>query len=272
MAFRTQKISQMTPKGSDLEATDLLEVSTIESGSYVTRSITGQEIIDAAASSGGVTDVTATAPIVSTGGTTPDISIATANTSTTGALSSTDWNTFNNKLSGVHALLQPSSGGMVTTQLTASATSNLTAGTLSMKAVPFLPNTTFNSTSFSINVTAAQTGANGIILIYSSLNGKPDQKLYESANLDCSTIGVKTALLSFTFSAGVTYWICTQFSNLSVQLTSQNIASLLNIGISSGFNHATAYLSNVAFGSAPTTFVITSLSATSVSSVNITVA
>ena len=48
MAFRTQKISQMTPKGADLEATDLLEVSTIESGSYVTRSITGQEIIDAA--------------------------------------------------------------------------------------------------------------------------------------------------------------------------------------------------------------------------------
>jgi len=38
----------MTPKGANLEATDLIEVSTIESGSYVTRSITGQEIIDAA--------------------------------------------------------------------------------------------------------------------------------------------------------------------------------------------------------------------------------
>jgi hypothetical protein len=36
----------MTPKGADLEATDLIEVSTIESGSYVTRSITGQELID----------------------------------------------------------------------------------------------------------------------------------------------------------------------------------------------------------------------------------
>ena len=47
MAYRErQKISQMTAKGADLEATDLLEVSTIESGSYVTRSITGQEIID----------------------------------------------------------------------------------------------------------------------------------------------------------------------------------------------------------------------------------
>lgn len=45
----------------------------------------------------GVRDVTGTAPIASTGGTTPAISIATANTSTTGALSSTDWNTFNNK-------------------------------------------------------------------------------------------------------------------------------------------------------------------------------
>ena len=38
----------MTPKGANLEATDLIEVSTIEGGSYVTRSITGQEIIDAA--------------------------------------------------------------------------------------------------------------------------------------------------------------------------------------------------------------------------------
>jgi hypothetical protein len=49
MAYRErQKISQMTPKGADLEATDLIEISTIESGSYVTKSITGQEIIDAA--------------------------------------------------------------------------------------------------------------------------------------------------------------------------------------------------------------------------------
>jgi hypothetical protein len=43
----TQKISQMTPKGADLAATDLIEVSTLEAGSYVTRSITGQELIDA---------------------------------------------------------------------------------------------------------------------------------------------------------------------------------------------------------------------------------
>jgi hypothetical protein len=47
MAYRErQKISQMTPKGADLEATDLIEVSTLVSGSYVTKSLTGQEVID----------------------------------------------------------------------------------------------------------------------------------------------------------------------------------------------------------------------------------
>lgn len=46
---------------------------------------------------GTVTAVTATAPLASSGGTTPDISITQATTSTSGYLSSTDWNTFNGK-------------------------------------------------------------------------------------------------------------------------------------------------------------------------------
>ena len=44
MAFRTKKISQMDPKGSNLASTDLLEISELVSGSYVTKSITGAEI------------------------------------------------------------------------------------------------------------------------------------------------------------------------------------------------------------------------------------
>jgi len=44
-----------------------------------------------------VTGVTGTAPVVSSGGTTPDISMAAATTSVNGYLTSTDWNTFNNK-------------------------------------------------------------------------------------------------------------------------------------------------------------------------------
>jgi hypothetical protein len=49
-------------------------------------------------SSGGtVTSVSGTAPIASSGGNTPAISISQATTSTDGYLSSTDWNTFNGK-------------------------------------------------------------------------------------------------------------------------------------------------------------------------------
>jgi hypothetical protein len=44
-----------------------------------------------------VEDVTATAPIASSGGATPDISISQADGSTDGYLSSTDWNTFDGK-------------------------------------------------------------------------------------------------------------------------------------------------------------------------------
>jgi hypothetical protein len=47
-----------------------------------------------------VTSVTGTSPIVSSGGTTPAISIPAATSSVNGYLSSTDWTTFNNKGSG----------------------------------------------------------------------------------------------------------------------------------------------------------------------------
>jgi hypothetical protein len=49
---------------------------------------------------GTVTSVTGTSPISSSGGATPDISISAAGVSTSGYLSATDWNTFNNKGSG----------------------------------------------------------------------------------------------------------------------------------------------------------------------------
>ena len=64
MAYRErQKISQMTPKGANLAATDLIEVSELVSGTYQTKSITGQEIIDAASGAGGtVTSVDLTMP------------------------------------------------------------------------------------------------------------------------------------------------------------------------------------------------------------------
>ena len=50
--------------------------------------------------SGTITAITGTAPIVSSGGNTPAISITQSGTAANGFLSSTDWNTFNNKPGG----------------------------------------------------------------------------------------------------------------------------------------------------------------------------
>jgi len=69
------------------------------------------------APAGTVTAVTGTSPIASSGGTTPDISIAQANASTNGYLSYKDWNTFNNKqaaLTGTSSQLAAGNGSAVT--------------------------------------------------------------------------------------------------------------------------------------------------------------
>lgn len=66
---------------------------------------------------GAVTNVTATSPIVSSGGTTPSISIPVASTSVNGYLSSTDWTTFNAKMAAFTASTPLSiSGGFLTIQ------------------------------------------------------------------------------------------------------------------------------------------------------------
>lgn len=64
---------------------------------YVCSDATIGAAVWAVVSVGGVTDVTGTAPIFSSGGTTPDISITQANASTDGYLTSADWTTFDGK-------------------------------------------------------------------------------------------------------------------------------------------------------------------------------
>jgi hypothetical protein len=84
---------------------------------------------------GTVTAVTATAPVVSSGGTAPDISMPAASTSVNGYLTSTDWNTFNNKApatSGTSILYGNGSGGF--SNVTIGTGLSFTAGTLASTA------------------------------------------------------------------------------------------------------------------------------------------
>ena len=97
-----------------------------------------------------VTSVTGTAPVVSSGGLTPAISMAAANTSTNGYLTSTDWNTFNNK--------QPA-GTYVTAVSVVSA--NGLAGTSSGGATPALTLSTSITGILKGNGTAISAAVSG---------------------------------------------------------------------------------------------------------------
>jgi hypothetical protein len=273
----------MTPKGSDLQATDLVEVSTLVGGSYVTKSVTGQDIIDAAAGSG-VTDVTATAPIVSTGGTTPNLSMEGANGADDGFLKSTDWNTFNDKQNaltltttgtsgpatliadtlnipqysgggggggGIHAIPKPISGRRLSYALGASTTgASFTLARLTL--VPFMPANTFTISEILMYCNILGTGSLCRLLIYSDINGFPNAKLYESADLNLSTIGFKIATTTFTFNAGTTYWLGFHGGAVTANVTCNNIAAVYAFSqTGSAVNGVNGYNVTAALGSAP---------------------
>ena len=93
--------SPITTSGT-LTITNTAPDQTVAISSGTGISVTGTypnfTVTNTSPSSGGtVTSVTATAPVASTGGTTPVISMPAATTSVSGYLTSTDWNTFNNK-------------------------------------------------------------------------------------------------------------------------------------------------------------------------------
>jgi hypothetical protein len=79
---------------------------------------------------GTVTSVTGTSPVVSSGGATPAISMPAATTSVNGYLTSTDWNTFNGKGSGtVTSTSVVSANGFAGTVATATSTPAITLTT-----------------------------------------------------------------------------------------------------------------------------------------------
>jgi len=95
------------------------------SGTYPSFTIT-----NTASGGGTVTAVTGTAPVVSSGGATPAISMAAATTSVDGYLTSTDWNTFNNKTSNTGTVT--SVGASVPSFLSVSGSPITTSGTFAI--------------------------------------------------------------------------------------------------------------------------------------------
>lgn len=114
---------------------------------------------------------------------------------------------------GIHAPLIPASGGFINPLMI--VFQGLTTTTLAvnnLRCFPFIPMKSFTIVSYSIEVTTAVASSNMRVLFYDSLNGLPNAKLHESANIDSSTLGVKTVTQAYTFNAGTTYWLCVQSS------------------------------------------------------------
>lgn len=144
----------------------------------------------------------------------------------------------------------------------------------SMRLVPFKPSETFTCTALYINCTLLGATNLARILIYSNVNNTPNTKLYESADLDLSTTGIKTATTSFTFNAGTTYWICTHTSGSTANLTILPNTAVYPIRITSVSNPSTYVSSQVGYsiGSAPTTMGAINYNSGSVFYVGITAA
>jgi hypothetical protein len=98
-----------TGTAANITATSNSTITTLSALSLPYSQLTGTPSL-----SGYVTSVTGTSPIVSSGGTTPAISIPAATSSVNGYLTSTDWTTFNNKQS---ALTNPVTGTGTTNYL-----------------------------------------------------------------------------------------------------------------------------------------------------------
>lgn len=170
---------------------------------------------------------------------------------------------------GVHTLVKPAVGQSTSFGLTAANVSSTSSFALRLIVSPYIPANTITCSSLYINIASSLAGANARILIYSDNDGTPGTKIYESANLDCSTTGIKSAITTQTFVAGTTYWIGTH-SSAVFTYSSYTAASLLPI-IVNQTAQITQFYTTAAFGSAPSTFGTPLTSALSVPMVGITI-
>ena len=152
---------------STIPTTDLS--GTVSNAQLANSSITingNATALGSSVSVGTVTSVTGIAPVVSSGGNTPAISMAAANTTTNGYLTSTDWNTFNGKGSGSVTSVSLTAPSIFTVTGSPVTSSGTLALTYSGTALPILNGGTGQTTANAAfnALTPSQTSNSGKFL------------------------------------------------------------------------------------------------------------
>jgi len=228
------KINDLTALGRNLDPTDLLEVSL--AGATGSRKITGAEL---------------------TAGLQPTLvsgtNIKTINGSSvlgSGDITISGGITFGN-------YIFPTDSGMVINPTSIPITSETNATGVANRCFtfPFIPSSTITISGIRLKVNTLIAGSNARILIFDNLINVPNNKIYESSNLDCSTTGLKTATTSQTFTAGTVYWLAVHYSS-NQTIAGFTTTALINIKSSttSPIGGVFGYRTDQTFGSFPSTF------------------
>lgn len=160
-------------------------------------------------------------------------------------------------LKGVHALIPLKSGDVTNTvMISVNPLSNTAFTANRLVAYPFIPNQDFTSSDLFINVSTLAAGSFCRIAVYSDLNGYPNTRLFVSSDLDCSTIGKKTALAAINFVAGTTYWLAFHGGAVASTLSCITQAQSMPIKSNTVSSMANSYFYALAFTTpTPTTFL-----------------
>ena len=185
------------------------------------------------ATGGTVTAVTGTLPIsVATGTTTPVISIATANTTTTGALTGTDYTTFNNKIGSVTATTPAAVTAAGTTATINNTGAYWNANQLQGAPVSATPPTSdqvlaYNGTAWAPAAAAPSTTTNSLSsaanTITSTVNGTPSSAAAVNSVANTSTTNTLSTTVNGVAGTGVNI-----INSNAIALTGSSLTTSIN--------------------------------------------